>query len=49
MILEKHPIKTLVSKLRAIILLENDFNALHKIIFNQRVLPALEQPNLIPM
>ena len=47
--LQKYPCKILVSKLRAILLLEADFNALHKIIFNQRILPALEQHNFIPM
>jgi len=47
-ILEKLPGKILVSKLRAILLLEADFNALHKIIFNGRILPALEKEGLIP-
>ena len=46
--LEKLPGKILVSKLRVILLLEADFNALHKIIFNGRILPALEKEGLIP-
>ena len=46
--LEKSPGKILVSKLRAILLLEADFNALHKIIFNGRILPTLESKSLIP-
>ena len=46
--LKKAPGKILVSKLRAILLLEADFDALHKIIFNCRILLALEKENLIP-
>ena len=46
--LEKALGKILVSKSRAILLLEADFNALHKIIFNGRILPTLENNNLIP-
>ena len=46
-ILEKSSGKILVLKLRAILLLEADFNALYKIIFNVRILPALEKDNLI--
>ena len=38
-----------VDKLRAILLLEADLNALHKIMFNGRVLPALEEKKLIPI
>ena len=38
-----------VQKLRAILLLEADFNALHKIIFNNRLIPNLEANNAIPM
>ena len=38
-----------VQKLRAILLLEADFNALHKIIFNNRLIPNLEVANAIPM
>ena len=45
--LEKASRKTLVSKLRAILLLEADFNALYNIIFNCRMLPALERKNLM--
>ena len=47
--LEKSRCKILVSKLRAILLLETELNALHKIIFNQRILIALEQHTLIPI
>ena len=47
--LEKSPRKILVLKLRAILLLEADFNALHKIIFNGRILPVLEKDDLIPL
>ena len=45
---KKAPGKILVSKLRAILLLEAGFNALYKIIFNCRILPALEREDLIP-
>ena len=38
-----------VQKLRAILLLEADFNAIHKIIFNNRLIPTLEVANAIPM
>ena len=48
MILEKFLGKILVEKLRAMLLLEADFNALHKIIFNGRILPTLERNNVIP-
>ena len=37
-----------VEKLRAIHLFETDFNALHKIIFNPRLMPTLETTNVIP-
>ena len=37
-----------VSKLRAILLLEADFNAVNKIIFNTRLIPTLEAKELIP-
>ena len=37
-----------VKKLRAIFLLEVDFNATHKIIFNNRLIPNLEATNVIP-
>ena len=38
-----------MQKLRAILLLEADFNALHKIIFNNRLMPKIEADNVIPM
>ena len=47
MILEKAPGKILVLKLRAILLLEANFNALCKVIFNRRILLTLESKNLI--
>ena len=47
-ILEKALGKLSISKLWAILLLEADFNTLHKIIFNRRILPALEKKHLIP-
>ena len=34
-----------VKKLRAILLLEIDFNALYKIIFNGKIIPTLEERN----
>ena len=37
-----------MSKLRAILLLEEDFNGLNKIICNRRVLPRLEENRVIP-
>ena len=37
-----------VSKLRAIILLEVDFNVVNKIILNTRLIPILEAKDLIP-
>ena len=46
--LEKAPGKINVSKLYAFLLLEVDFNVIHKIIFNMRILPSLEQDQLIP-
>ena len=46
--LEKSLGKILVEKLRAILLLKANFNALHKIIFNGRILPTLERNNIIP-
>ena len=45
--LDKAPGNILVSKLRAILLLEAEFNALYKIIFNCRILPTLEIKNII--
>ena len=38
-----------MQKLRAILLLEADFNAMHKIIFNNRLMPRIEADNAIPM
>ena len=38
-----------VDKLRTILLLEADLNALYKIMFNGRVLPILEDKKLIPI
>jgi len=35
-------------KLRAILLLEADFNALNKIVFNTKLMPSLERTNSIP-
>ena len=40
--LEKAPGEIYINKLYAILLLKADFNALHKIIFNSRVLLSLE-------
>ena len=37
-----------VIKLWAILLLEADFNTTHKIIFNNRLIPTLEEINIIP-
>ena len=47
-VLEKEPGEILVAKLRATLLLESDFNALHKVIFGRRIVPTLESNNLIP-
>ena len=38
-----------VDKFQDILLLDADLNALHKIMFNGRVLPALEDKKLIPI
>jgi hypothetical protein len=46
--LEKSAGNVQVSKLRAILLLEADFNALNKIVFNNRTLPSLEANGSIP-
>ena len=46
--LEKSKGVILVSKLRAILLLESDFNGLNKIIFNRRVILKLEEKRVIP-
>ena len=45
--LEKHPNNISVSKLRAILLLEADFNTINKIIFNTKLIPKLEVQNFI--
>ena len=46
--LEKSAGNVQVSKLRAILLLEADFNVLNKIVFNNRILPLLEANGSIP-
>ena len=46
-ILEKSPGSTNEQKLQAILLVEADFNAMHKIIFNRRVMPRLDVHNEI--
>ena len=45
--LEKEAGNVDVTKLRVILLLEADFNELDKIIFNNRILPKLEQDKAI--
>ena len=45
--LEKKDNQIIVSKLRAIFLLEVDFNAVNKIIFNMQLIPFLEYKGLI--
>ena len=47
--LEKSAGDANVQKLRAILLLEADFNAMHKIIFNNRLIPNIEAVNAILM
>ena len=47
-ILEKKPNEYLVSKLRAILLLEADFNIANKIIFNTQMIPTMERKSEIP-
>ena len=47
MMLEKKANDVSVSKLRAILLLEADFNVANKIIFNTRVIPQIESQNEI--
>ena len=47
--LEKSAGDVNVQKLWAILLLEADFNAMHKIIFNNRLIPSIEAANAIPM
>ena len=46
--LEKKANNISVSKLRAILLLEVDFNAANKILFNMRMIPQIEVNNKIP-
>ena len=48
-ILEKLAGDVNVQRLRTILLLEADFNAMHKIIFNNRLIPSIEAVNAIPM
>ena len=38
-----------VQKLRTILLLEADFNAMHKIIFSNRLIPKIEADNAAPI
>ena len=45
--LEKSKENIHVSKLRAILLLEADFNTLNKIVFNNRALPAIKASKII--
>ena len=45
--LKKQPNNILVSKFKAILLLEADFNTINKIIFNTRLIPILEVQNSI--
>jgi hypothetical protein len=47
--LEKSAGDVNVQKLRVILLLEADFNVMHKIIFNSRLIPSIEAANAIPM
>ena len=47
--LEKSAGNIHVQKLRVILLLEADFNAMYKIIFNNRLIPNIEVVNAIPM
>ena len=46
-ILEKSPRNINIQKLREILLLEADFNMLHKIVFNGRRMPSLEDIGVI--
>jgi len=46
--IEKSPGVKLISKLRAILLMEADFNAANKIIFGQRMLDNVRQHKLMP-
>ena len=45
--IEKSPGQIDITKLRVILLLEADYNAVNKIIFNNRVMPSIEQDNRI--
>ena len=47
--LEKSAGNVYVQKLRAILLLEVDFNAMYKIIFNNKLILNIEAVNAIPM
>ena len=46
--LEKTPRVTLVSKFRAILLMEADFNATNKIVYGNRMLKNVRKYNLMP-
>ena len=46
--LEKAPWKIDERKLRAMLLLEADYNVMHKIIFNGKLMTTLERKNHIP-
>ena len=46
--LEKKPRIIKVTKLRAILLLEANFNGINKILFNTRLIPLMEQAHIIP-
>ena len=46
--LEKKPGVIKVTILRAILLLEADFNGVNKILFNTRLIPSMEQAHIIP-
>ena len=48
-ILEKLVGNVHIQKLRVILLLEADFNAVHKIIFSNRLIPNIEVVNAILM
>ena len=46
--LEKKPGVVRVDKLRAILLLEANFNSINKIIFNTKLIPSIEYSQSIP-
>ena len=46
--LEKKPRIVKVTKLKAILLLEANFNSVNKILFNIRLIPSMEQAHVIP-